>query len=188
MSLVQKEAQQILISGLGGQGVLFATSLLLEAARAKGLEAIASETHGMAQRGGSVVSHIKLGSFLSPLVRSGSADLLLSLQREEAFRSLHFVRPGGTVVVNAAALTEEQAALADQLKERGVKFVIRDTTAIAKSAGTPRAGNVALLGIACASGAVPFDAGELKAAIETLARGPRREPNLKVFEAALAAK
>jgi len=186
--MTENGRKQILVSGLGGQGVLFATGILLEAARAKGLDAIASETHGMAQRGGSVVSHIKLGGFLSPLVRSGSADLLLSLQREEAFRNLHFVRPGGTVVINSPALTQEQAALADQLKERGVNFVIKDATAVAKSAGTPRAGNVALLGIACASGAVPFDTEELKTAIETLAQGPRMEPNLKVFEAALVAK
>jgi indolepyruvate ferredoxin oxidoreductase beta subunit len=186
--LAKGERKQILISGLGGQGVLFATGLLLEAARANGWDAIGSETHGMAQRGGSVVSHLKFGRFLSPLIRSGAADFLLSLQREEAFRNLHFVKPGGTVVVNAAALTEEQTALADRLKEREVQFLIKDATEIARSAGTPRAGNVALLGIACASGVLPFNAGELKAAIETLARGPRKEPNLKIFDAAIAAK
>jgi indolepyruvate ferredoxin oxidoreductase beta subunit len=180
--------RQILISGLGGQGVLFATSILLEAARAKGWDAIASETHGMAQRGGSVVSHIKFGSLLSPLVRSGSADLLISLQREEAFRSLHFVKPGGSVVVNATALTEKQASLAKDMEKREVRFFVKDATAVAKSAGTPRAGNVALLGIACGAGVLPFTDGELRAAIETLARGPRMESNLKVFEAALAAK
>lgn len=180
--------QQILVSGLGGQGVLFATGLLLEAARAKGWDAIASETHGMAQRGGSVVSHIKFGSLLSPLVRSGSADVLLSLQREEAFRNLHYVKPGGTIVINAPELTEAQSALADELKKRDVQFMVKDATQIARSAGTPRAGNVAILGIACASGVLPFSAEELKTAIETLARGPRKEPNLKVFDAAISAE
>jgi indolepyruvate ferredoxin oxidoreductase beta subunit len=185
--LGQDSRQQILISGLGGQGVLFATGLLLEAARKKGWEAIGSETHGMAQRGGSVVSHLKFGLFLSPLVRSGSADLLLSLQREEAFRNLHFVRPGGTVVINSPGLTDQQNALAGELKKREVQFLVKDATEVARSAGTPRAGNVALLGIACASGVLPFDAVELKAAIKTLAHGPRMEPNLKVFEAAIGA-
>ena len=179
--------QQVLVSGLGGQGVLFATSLVLEAARAKGMEAIASETHGMAQRGGSVVSHIKLGSFLSPLVRSGSADLLLSLQREEAFRNLHFIKPGGTVVVNAPGLTGEQAEVEKQLEEREIRLVVSDATEIARSAGTPRAGNVAMLGVACSQGVLPLSADELRRAIETLARGPRKESNLKVFDAAVAA-
>ena len=184
--MAQNDRQQILISGLGGQGVLFATSLLLEAARRKGWDAIASETHGMAQRGGSVVSHLKFGPFLSPLIRPGSADTLLSLQREEAFRNLHFIKPGATVVINAPGLTEQQAALADQVKGRGAQLLVKDATGIAKQAGTPRAGNVAILGIACASGVLPFSADEMMEAIGTLTRGPRRESNLKVFEAALA--
>ena len=63
--------QQIVISGVGGQGVLFVTRLLAEAAIARGLPVLTSETHGMAQRGGSVVSHLKVGDFSSPLIRSG---------------------------------------------------------------------------------------------------------------------
>jgi indolepyruvate ferredoxin oxidoreductase beta subunit len=141
----------------------------------------------MAQRGGSVVSHIKLGSLLSPLIRSGSADVLLSLNREEAFRNLHFVRRGGTVVVNATSLTKEQGVLARKMKKREISFTVRDATQVAKSAGTPRAGNVALLGIACASDMLPFSADELKSALNALAKGPRKESNLKVLEAALTA-
>ena len=185
--MAEEERKQILISGLGGQGVLFATSILLEAARAKGWDAIASETHGMAQRGGSVVSHIKFGSLLSPLIRSGSADVLLSLNREEAFRNLHFVKHGGTVVVNAPSLTKEQAVLTEKMRRRKLQFIGTDATGTAKSAGTPRAGNVALLGAACAVGVLPFSADELKLAITTLAKGPRRESNLKILEAALEA-
>ncbi len=186
--MADSDARQILVSGLGGQGVLFATNILLQTALEKGWDVLASETHGMAQRGGSVVSHIKFGSFLSSLIHSGAADVALSLQREEAFRNLHFVKPGGTVVINAPGLTGQQEALAAKLRERGVRFVVKDATDIAKSAGTPRAGNVALLGIACASGVLPFSAGELRQAVETLASGPRKKPNLKVFEAALSAK
>lgn len=186
--MAQEERRQILVSGLGGQGVLFATSILLEAARAKGWDAIASETHGMAQRGGSVVSHLKFGPFLSPLIRSGAADVLLSLNREEAFRNLHFVRRGGTVMVNAAALSKEQGLLAEKLKRRDVQFIGTDATEVARSAGTPRAGNVALLGAACAAGILPFSADELKTALATLAEGKRGESNLKVLEAALGAK
>jgi indolepyruvate ferredoxin oxidoreductase beta subunit len=186
--VAQEEKRQILVSGLGGQGVLFATSILLEAARAKGWDAIASETHGMAQRGGSVVSHIKFGSLLSPLIRSGSADVLLSLNREEAFRNLHFVKRGGAVVVNAASLTKEQAALTETLRQREIEFVGTDATEVARSAGTARAGNVALLGAACKAGLLPFSADDLKLAITTLTKGPRRESNLGVLETALESK
>lgn len=185
--MAEEAKRQVLIAGLGGQGVLFATNILLQAALARGMDLLASETHGMAQRGGSVVSHVKLGPFLSPLVRSGSADLVLSLQREEAFRNLHFVRPGGTVLVNAAGLTPEQEALAKKLEGNGTRFIIKDATEVARCAGTPRAGNVATLGIACAAGALPFDEKEMKQAIKALASGPRLESNLKVFDKAVEA-
>jgi indolepyruvate ferredoxin oxidoreductase beta subunit len=185
--LADEVKQQILIAGLGGQGVLFATGLLLETARRKGWDVLASETHGMAQRGGSVVSHIKLGPFISPLIRTGTADLMLALQREEAFRNLHFVKPGGAVLVNAAGLVGEQKKLSGKVEENGVRFLVRDATEIARSAGTPRAGNVAILGIACGMKLLPFSADELKQSVEILARGPRRESNLKVLEAALGA-
>jgi len=66
--------QQIVISGVGGQGVLFITGLLADAAIDKGLPVFTSETHGMAQRGGTVISHLKVGDFSSPLIRPGHAD------------------------------------------------------------------------------------------------------------------
>jgi indolepyruvate ferredoxin oxidoreductase beta subunit len=74
--------QQIAISGLGGQGVLFITRLLAETAMELGLDVLSSETHGMAMRGGAVISHLKVGRFDSPLIRSGQADLAIFLADE----------------------------------------------------------------------------------------------------------
>src|SRR5512138_1009352 len=74
--------QQLIISGVGGQGILFITRLLAETAIAKGLPVLTSETHGMPPRGGIVVSHLKVGGFASPLVRPGRADGLLALKAE----------------------------------------------------------------------------------------------------------
>ncbi|MEE4609050.1 MAG: 2-oxoacid:acceptor oxidoreductase family protein [Desulfobacteraceae bacterium] len=74
--------QQIVISGLGGQGVLFVTRLLAEAAIDARLPVFTSETHGMAQRGGTVVSHLKIGAYASPLIRPGQADGLICLKAE----------------------------------------------------------------------------------------------------------
>jgi len=74
------DKQQVIISGVGGQGVLFVTRLLAEVAMRSGLEVMSSETHGMAQRGGIVVSHLKVGGFAGPLVRAGRADVMVALK------------------------------------------------------------------------------------------------------------
>jgi indolepyruvate ferredoxin oxidoreductase beta subunit len=95
--------QQILISGLGGQGVLFVTRLLAEAAIARGLPVFTCETHGMAQRGGTVVSHLKVGEFYSPLIRAGQADGLLALKSENLAQHGVFLKPRGWAVVNSRA-------------------------------------------------------------------------------------
>jgi indolepyruvate ferredoxin oxidoreductase, beta subunit len=94
--------QQIIISGVGGQGVLFVTRLLAEAAMMKGFPVLTSETHGMAQRGGTVVSHLKVGDFSSPLIRPFSADGLLALKPESLVQHCGFVKPGGWAIVNSS--------------------------------------------------------------------------------------
>lgn len=94
--------QQILISGLGGQGVLFITSLLAEVAINKGLPVFTSETHGMAQRGGTVVSHLKVGDFSSPLIRPLQADGLLILKDENIAQHGFFLKKEGWAVVNSS--------------------------------------------------------------------------------------
>lgn len=101
--------QQILVSGVGGQGVLFVTRLLAEAAIDRGLAVFTCETHGMAQRGGTVVSHLKVGDFYSPLIRAGQADGLVVLKSENVAQHGVFLKPGGWVVVNAAAGAEFDA-------------------------------------------------------------------------------
>lgn len=91
---------QCVIVGTGGQGILFASKVMGHIAMGKGLSVVGSEVHGMAQRGGSVVSHFKVGNYLSPMVKAGDADLLLALDQKEAVRNVHFLRDGGTLVVN----------------------------------------------------------------------------------------
>ena len=93
--------QQIVISGVGGQGVLFATRLLAEAAIMKGISVFTSETHGMAQRGGTVLSHLKVGNFSSPLIRPGNANGLLALKADSLARHGYFLKPGAWAAVNS---------------------------------------------------------------------------------------
>lgn len=95
--------QQIIVSGLGGQGAVTLSRLLAEAALALGLPVITSETHGMAQRGGTVISMVKVGPFRGPLIPAGSADVGLFLHENNLPVHRHYLKPGGNLVVNCAA-------------------------------------------------------------------------------------
>ncbi len=132
--------QQLIISGVGGQGVLFVTRLLAEAAIDRGMPVLTSETHGMAQRGGVVISHLKAGPFTSPLVRPGKADLLLLLKGGNLPLHRHFLKPGGLVIVNGTGLP----SVAD-LDVRAI-----DADRLALELANPQGVNLILLGFALA--------------------------------------
>lgn len=133
--------QQIVLSGVGGQGIIFLSRLLAEAAIAAGLPVLTSETHGMAQRGGVVVSHLKVGVFDSPLVRTGRADLLLVLKEENVALHREFLADRGALVVNAPVPIDAGS---------GIRLHSVDADALALSAGAPHAANLVLLGFALA--------------------------------------
>lgn len=137
--------QQLIISGLGGQGVLFVTRLLAEAAIAKGLPVLTSETHGMAQRGGTVVSHLKVGGFASPLVRPLQADGLLALKAETVIAHRIFLKPGAWTVVNGH--------LQEPVNGVGECFEF-DADRLALDLQNPKAVNLLVLGRALAATAV----------------------------------
>ena len=92
---------KLILSGLGGQGVVFLTRLLAQTATNLGHVIMVSETHGMSQRGGSVISHLRVGGSQAPLIRKGTADALIALEVNEAVRNLSYLRQGGTVFVNS---------------------------------------------------------------------------------------
>jgi len=133
--------QQILISGLGGQGVLFITSLLAEAAIDKGLPVFTSETHGMAQRGGTVVSHFKVGDFSSPLIRPLQADGLLVLKDENIAQHGSFLKKGGWAVVNSG----RDLSIDKHTAATGV-----DADKLAQQISSPKSVNLIVLGYALA--------------------------------------
>lgn len=93
--------QQLIISGVGGQGILFITRLLAEAAIYKQLHVFTSETHGMAQRGGTVISHLKVGNFSSPLILPAEADGILALKAENMTQHGAFLKAGAWAAVNS---------------------------------------------------------------------------------------
>jgi len=133
--------QQIIISGVGGQGVLFVTRLLAEAAINKKLAVFTSETHGMAQRGGTVLSHLKVGEYASPLIRPAQADGLLALRAENLTQHGAFLKDGGWVIVNG----ENEAKNDNSLPLDAI-----DADTLAQEIGNPKAVNLIVLGFALA--------------------------------------
>lgn len=177
--------QQIFLSGVGGQGILFLSRLLAEAAIAGGFPVLTSETHGMAQRGGVVVSHLKVGGFDSPLVRPGRADLLLVLKEENVLLHREFLADGGALIVNARVPIDAGPS---------VRAHAIDADALALSAGAQHAVNLILLGFALAriggraAGGFFCAAGEIR---ETLSRrqgtgGSRLAASLSALDLGIA--
>jgi len=179
--------RQVIISGRGGQGVVFLTRVLAEAALAAGLEVLTAEEHGMAQRGGLVAAHAKLGAageLYGPMVRSGTADLVLCLAPENLVLHGHFRAPEGRVYLNAAP------AEAEGLCAQGAAFgwapeslVLVPAAELARACGQLQAANLALLGKAAADGVLPLEQGAVEKALERLVPERYRRANA----AALAA-
>ena len=181
--------QQIIISGVGGQGVLFITRLLADAALAQERSVLISETHGMAQRGGNVISHLKVGAqqagsqtgtteserqqlaFSSPLIRPGRADILLALHRDGLLAHSFYLRPDGKKFCNAPDNGEANCI---------------DATRVATELGSAVCANLVLLGFAVGSGELFCSPEELERLLKG-AGGKREEINLTALHAGLRA-
>lgn len=167
--------QQILISGVGGQGVLFVTRLLAEAAIEKNLPVLTAETHGMAQRGGSVISHLKVGDFISPMIRPGNADLLIALKAENLESHGAYLKPAGRMVVNSG----KEAAHAEHKEGRQV-FLPAEKAA--EAIGNLKSVNLILLGYAAAQNALFCTFEEIRSVLES-----RFSKNPKLLKASVQA-
>ena len=172
----------IILAGVGGQGAVLASKLLARAAMERGLPVKTAETIGMAQRGGSVFSHVRLGEgAVSPLICRGRADAIVAFEPAEAVRQLPFLRTGGVVVTSDAPVVPVSAAtggpaydlpaIISYLHERvGEKnLAVVDAAAAAAELGTARALNVVLLGAAARAGALgPVTLYDLAAAVRAI--------------------
>ncbi len=105
----------LLITGVGGQGVILASNIIGEVALAAGYDVKKTDTLGMAQRGGSVVSHVRLGhQVYSPLIKAGEVDILVAFEKLEAARCIHYLRPGAIIIINNHALRPLSVNLGDE--------------------------------------------------------------------------
>jgi indolepyruvate ferredoxin oxidoreductase beta subunit len=186
--------RNIILAGVGGQGLLSLAAVIGEAARALGLDVKQAEVHGMAQRGGVVQSHLRYAErpLHSNLVRVGPADLILAIEPMEALRYLPYLSPTGAVVSNTSPLMNipnypKQEAILGEIENLAIHRLV-DAGALAKEAGATQAANMVMLGAGASFLELPEEA--LIAGIEVVFSGKATsaiETNVRAFRLGLAA-
>lgn len=187
-------SKSVILCGVGGQGTVLASKLISYAAMAKGEEVKSAETIGMAQRGGSVTSHIRIGEeAFSPLIPKGKADVMIAFEPAEAVRNLDYLKPDGVVVVSQKAVKPVTASLSakvyegqemlEYLGKHVSRLVIVDGQRVMEELGSAKVLNVVLLGAAIACNEIDITVDEIKAAIREKVPERFYELNLCALEA-----
>ena len=180
----------IILCGVGGQGTVLASKLIAAAAMARGEAAHTAETIGMAQRGGSVVSHVRIGEGVySPLIPKGQADLMIAFEPAEAVRNMTYLKPGAAAVVSSAPVMPVTAALSGSsykpsdminvLAGAGFDVTVIDGAAIVSELGSAKSLNVALLSAACETGKAGMTSEELVSVLGTSVKKEYLEQNMR---------
>lgn len=197
----------VLLAGVGGQGTVLTAKVLASAAAARGWQVRTAETIGMAQRGGNVTSHVRMGSngeeVFSSLITPGTADMVIALEPGEAARALPYLAPGGVLVTATTAIQPVTAALAsvpyradgvvtglaDALQGGSFLFVPVDDAALMRELGegSRKSLNMMLLAVAVAQGRVPLTLDEVKSAVEACVKPQFVTMNLAAIDHAVAA-
>jgi indolepyruvate ferredoxin oxidoreductase beta subunit len=177
--------------GVGGQGILLTSDILAKTAALAGLDVKKSEVHGMAQRGGSVISQVRFGDKVySPIISDGTSDLLVSFERLEALRWRHLLAPTGKVLINDMNMTPitvssgQQAAIADlseRLKAEYPEALYIDALTVAKTLGNTRAMNMVIAG--AISKLMTFELAVWEQAMKERIPAKLLDMNIKAFEA-----
>jgi indolepyruvate ferredoxin oxidoreductase beta subunit len=184
----------LIFTGIGGQGVVVLSDIFCEAALLDGFDVAKAEIHGMAQRGGSISAHVRVGDkVLSPLIERGKADVIVGFEVLETARALTMLKPKGTVVVNtkyippsgqlavsAKPLTTE--ALISLIQERALKVYPVDGIALASKLGNLMVVNTILLGAVSALSNMPLKAESFQQAIAGRLKEKYVKLNLRAFE------
>lgn len=182
----------ILITGAGGQGVVLSSDMMGEVALAAGYDVKKTDIHGMAQRGGSVISHVRIArQVFSPLSKEGEVDMLLGLEKLEAARWGYFLKPGGIAIINDYALPPlsvtlgldtypSDAEITSILKQATDRIYILPATTLATELGDVRTLNILILG--CASVFMPIKVSTWKDVISEHLPEKIRQINLAAFE------
>lgn len=186
----------ILLAGVGGQGTVLASKIIAACAIKDGINAHTAETIGMAQRGGCVVSHVRIGDGCgSPLIPKGQADVIIGFEPAEAVRTLPYLKKGGAVIVNSAAVKPASDSLSGggysgekmleylrgAEKEGMLSLTVVDGARIISELGGAKSLNVALLGAGAAAGKIGVTAAAVEEVIRATLNPKFLESNLKAL-------
>ncbi|MBB5143057.1 indolepyruvate oxidoreductase subunit beta [Desulfovibrio intestinalis] len=188
-----QKRMRVYFTGVGGQGTLTATTLLARTALEAGLEVVAGEVHGMAQRGGVVESVMLLGGWRSPKLDLGEADVMLGFEPLETLRGLPYLKKGGAVFSSSDPMPPVSVSLgkAEYPAMNRIKASVCEVAGVCHfipcrelgiQAGSVQSGNTVLLSAVCASGVLPFGVDALEEAIKKFLPAKLQEVNLKALE------
>jgi len=184
--------KNIVLCGVGGQGTVLASKLMAAAAMKKNIPVMTAETIGMAQRGGSVFSHLRMGEGIySPMAARGTADLIIGFEPGETVRMLPFLKKGGTVVVSSRPIMPVSASIGDAvyraedmiayLKQKVSHLIIIDSQRAVKELGSSKVLNVVLLGAAVRSGELGLTLEDIQEAIQSKVPEKFHELNIRAL-------
>jgi len=189
----------ILLAGVGGQGLMLLSQVMGDACTRSGINVVVGAQHGLAQRSGSISAHVRIGDAYSPLIPYGTADLIIAMDAMEALRYIEYLKQGGTVVMNSRMMhppletspilknrqEKRMYVTLEQVKEQLGKVAGRvidiDAEKVAVEAGNPRTENVVLLGAASALSGFPIQSDPLKESVRRVVPERAVDANLKAF-------
>lgn len=179
----------IVLGGVGGQGILLASQVIAQAAMKKGLKVMMAETHGMAQRGGSVISHVRLGDVYGALVPEGHGDLVVGFEYMEAFRQLKFLARGKNLIINTHRVKPVTLETYPELDFdlSNYKVMRLDATEIAANLGYVIVANMVIVGAMSQFAQLPVSQQEIKTAIRESVPPQFADINVKAFQEGITA-
>jgi indolepyruvate ferredoxin oxidoreductase beta subunit len=190
----------ILLSGVGGQGLMLLSALIGEACTHNNLKVVTAEQHGLAQRSGAISVHIRVGDAVSPLIPYGTADMIISMEAMEALRYIEYLKPDGVIITNTRIMHPvietnqlvqnrksnykyiELPEIIGSLKKVTKNIVTIDARKLASQAGNPRTENIVLLGAASKQAGFPLNDEQIKESITRIVPKRTIEANLKAFD------
>lgn len=184
----------IVLAGVGGQGILFAAEILGAAAVKEGLNVRVGEIHGMARRGGAVVSTVRIGeNVLSPMILEGKADVILGLEPLETLRNIKYASEKTLIIMGDEKIPppgltlkgenyQQMSEILEKIKQFSKNVLVVEALRLAKEAGDPIMQNTVLLGALAATGKLPITKNSLLEALKELVPAKYAEMNVKAFK------
>ena len=195
-----KMSYDILLAGVGGQGLMLLSAVLGEACTASMMSVVTQEQHGLAQRSGSITAHVRIGEAYSPMIPYGEADVIIAMEAMEALRNIEYLKREGAIVMNSRVIhpvieTNNLVVkrrenlpyvtfddILKQLRKATRQVWAVDAVALATEAGNPRTENVVLLGAASRLEDFPLIRNQLLKAVKKIVPSKTVEANMKAFE------